>query len=325
MLSPNQKIRVSWHNLTRKHYEDKGYQFTKYRDYFYVDAEDLSCGCHAKVKVICDYCGKEFEKHYANYLREHDNGKDCCADCQPKKNSEICMMKYGVSNGSQTIQAKTKSQQTFMEHYGVDNPMKSQTIKDKMIEMCQEKYGVSYYTETEEFKKKSQDTFLEKYGTTNPFGSDIIQEKIKETCMNKYGVEYTGAVPEVRTKMRLSMYKNGTVPVSEVELNMCETLKQIYGSECCFPSYPYQDIILDCLLSIQGYNIDIEYDGWYWHKNKMENDKRRNYFLIRRGFKVIRFRGNTAIPTKQDIIEAVDYIVKGNHSLYIKDLEELDI
>ena len=59
----------------------------------------------------------------------------------------------------------------------------------------------------------------------------------------------------------------------------------------------------------------------FGNKNKQDYDTKRNYFLIRRGIDVIRFRANNAIPTEEDIQEAVDYIVKGNHSLYIKELD----
>lgn len=325
MLVPNQKIKVSWHNVTRKHYEEKGYIFTKYRDYFYVNAEDLSLGCSKKVRVICDYCNNEFTKNYVNYLHEHDNGKDCCAKCQPKKNAEICMEKYGVTNGSATEEAKNKAKQSFIKKYGVDNPMKVESIKNKLKEECMDKYGVPYYTCTEEFKTKAKNTFIDKYGVDNPFASEFIQNKMKQTCMEHYGVEYSGASPIVRQKMRESMYKNGNLPISEAEIKMCDLLIQIFGEENCKPSYIYDALTLDCLVVYKEHLIDFEYDGWYWHKEKEEYDKRRNYFLIRHGFNVIRFRANIVIPTEQDIIEAVDYIVKGNHSLYIKDLEKLDI
>lgn len=321
MLVPNQKIKVSWHNVTRKHYENKGYVFTKYRDYFYVNAEDLSLGCHAKVKVICDYCNNEFTKEYCNYLHEHDNGKDCCAKCQPKKNTEICMEKYGVTNGGATEQSKIKAKQSFVQKYGVDNPMKVEAIKNKLKEGCLNKYGVPYYIYTNDFKTKAKNTFIDKYGVDNPFASNIVQDKMKQTCMEHYGVEYSGASPVVRAKMMESMCKNGTIPISNAEQQLCNILIILFGEENCYPSYPYDYLTLDCLLSYQGHLIDIEYDGWYWHKNKQDYDTRRNYFLIRRGIDVIRFRANNAIPTEEDIQEAVDYIVKGNHSLYIKELD----
>lgn len=321
MLVSNQKIKVSWHNVTRKHYEEKGYVFTKYRDYFYVDAEDLSCGSHAVVKVICDYCGTEINKHYANYLREHTLGKDCCQKCQPKKNQEICMQKYGTTNGGGTPQAKEKAKKTFMNHDNVDNPMKAKEIKDKMIQNSLEKYGVPYYCGTEEFKSKAKNTWENKYGVTNPFASKDVQQKIEQTCLERYGTKHIGNSPEIRQKMRETMLINGTVPVSKPEKEMCELLKEHFGIDNCFPSFPFDALSLDCLVIYNDYKIDFEYDGKYWHNHKKDYDMRRNFYLIRRNFKVVRFVSDINVPTKQDIEEAMNYIVKGNHSLFIKDLD----
>ena len=321
MLVPNQVITVSWHNVTRKHYEDKGYVFTKYRDYFEAKAEDLSAGCHHKVKVVCDYCGREFTKVYANLLKERYHEKDCCAKCQPLKNKEICMEKYGVTNGSQIEQSKIKAKQTFMEKYGVDNPMKHEEVKSKLQENCLDKYGVKYFTETKEFKEKAKQTFLENYGVENPFASETIKNKIKETCKKQYGTEYAAASKIVRSKIAETLSCENKTPTSKAERAMASLLCEMFGEHSCIPSYVFEDLTLDCLVDIDGNKIDIEYDGWYWHKNKQEKDRRRNYYLIRRGFKVVRFIAETAIPTKEDIQEAIDYIVKGNHSLYIKALD----
>lgn len=42
MLIQNQKVLVSWTNSNYNHYINKGYKFTKMRDKFYVNVEDLS-------------------------------------------------------------------------------------------------------------------------------------------------------------------------------------------------------------------------------------------------------------------------------------------
>ena len=49
---------------------------------------------------------------------------------------------------------------------------------------------------------------------------------------------------------------------------------------------------------------------------------RRNFFLIRRGYKIVRIKANKwdTLPTEQQIIDAVDYLVKGDHSLTYIDM-----
>jgi very-short-patch-repair endonuclease len=78
---------------------------------------------------------------------------------------------------------------------------------------------------------------------------------------------------------------------------------------------------LDCFIEVEGIKIDVEYDGWYWHKNRREQDKRKNDFLIDRGYRVLRIRANRKAPTKEQIIKAVDYLVKDNHHLAYIDLD----
>lgn len=57
--------------------------------------------------------------------------------------------------------------------------------------------------------------------------------------------------------------------------------------------------------------------GYVFTKNRQEADKRRNYFVRSNGYK-----GTThKLPTREQIIEAVDYLVKGNHSLKFIDLD----
>lgn len=80
-------IEVSWWHSTKQHYLDKGYQFTKYGDKFLVKAEDLSKYADKKVKVICDYCGKEYEMAWSHYNNDVlCKGSMCaCYNCRHKK------------------------------------------------------------------------------------------------------------------------------------------------------------------------------------------------------------------------------------------------
>lgn len=346
MLVGNQKIKTTWMPANRQHYISCGYEYTKMRQPLIVDVEDLTPSSHMKVKVICDYCGVEFEKQYANYLREHtdESGKDCCSQCRPKKFTENFKMTYGVDNPFQLESAKEKSVQTCLERYGTKRACQSQEIKDKIANTNIERYGCTMALQNSEIKAKAEQSCMEKFGVKNPFESSEIQERIKETNakkygegniahtpeisekikernMAKYGVPYTTQAPEVIAKMRQSLYKNGDVPSSNAEKIVCAMLKEIYGDDKCIPSYPLDKINMDCLVNIDGYKIDVEYDGWYWHKDRVEHDKRRNCWLTKQGYKVLRIRANNEIPTKEQLINAIDYLVKDNHSLTYIDLD----
>lgn len=346
MLVQNQKIKTTWMPANRQHYISCGYEYTKMRQPLIVDVEDLTPSSHMKVKVICDYCGVEFEKQYVNYLKEHEDisGKDCCNKCRPKKFVENFKMTYGVDNPFQLESAKEKAVQTCLQKYGTERACQSKEVKDKIANTNIERYGHTMTLNNPEIKAKAEQSCIDKFGVKNPFESAEVQERIRETnakkygegniahtpeisekikqCnIEKYGVPYTTQAPEVIAKMRQSLYKNGNVPSSNAEKIICSMLKEIYGGDKCVPSYPLDRINMDCLVNIDSCKIDVEYDGWYWHKDKVEYDKRRNYWLAKQGYKVLRIRANNEIPIKEQIINAIDYLVKDNHSLAYIDLD----
>ena len=90
ILIENQKIEIKWNNANKKHYESKGYIYTKMKDIFLVDVKDLSSGSNKEVKILCDYCGEEYYKNYQNYLKSHKySNKDACNNCKHLKSNEI--------------------------------------------------------------------------------------------------------------------------------------------------------------------------------------------------------------------------------------------
>lgn len=303
MLVPNQYIKMSWAPSVIKYYVEKGYTFTKVNDKFLVKAEDLPDNSHKKIKAICDFCGRDFTTEKAAYTQNKKTGKISCKKCQPKKVKELWQKKYDV-----------------------DNVFMLDSVKEKSKQTCLEKYGVEIASKSKQVTEKAKETNLKKYGYVCTLNAPEIAEKAMQTNIEKYGVPYTTQSKEIIAKMRKSLYKNGKVPISKPEQKMCEILKEIYGEENCVPSYPYDSLNFDCLVKIGDIKIDVEYDGWYFHKNKKEYDKRRNYFLIRRGFKVLRIKANKELPTKEQIVEAIDYLVNG-HSLYeiILDIEDEEI
>jgi len=58
--------------------------------------------------------------------------------------------------------------------------------------------------------------------------------------------------------------------------------------------------------------IIIEYDGWYWHKNRRREDRRRDEFLKGRGWKIIRVRGRRKLPTIKSINKAIKTLKETN-------------
>lgn len=275
MLVPNQIIETRWHPRNKLHLESKGYQYTHTGDVVFVKLEDMMIGSKCKVKVVCDYCGKEIIKTYKDYFAQKHYGKDSCFDC-----------------------AKNVRAITNQDRYGGNSPSCSSEVRQKQV-----------------------DTFIKKYGVPNPFMLDFVKEKAKNTNIKKYGVESPMQLPEIKEKLRNSLTKNGTCPTSKAQIKIYEMLCEIYGCENVSLNKPFGSLSLDCCLNVNDIIIDVEYDGWYWHKDRVEMDRRRNYYLIRKDVKVLRIRSNWEMPTIQQIKEAISQLVTTDKMLKYIDLD----
>lgn len=75
---------IKWHPRNRKHYENKGYTFTKLKDSFEVKIEDLQIGTKILVEVKCDgdRCTKIRNIKWQDYLKcVRSDGKHYCNKC----------------------------------------------------------------------------------------------------------------------------------------------------------------------------------------------------------------------------------------------------
>ena len=77
-----EEVTIKWSARTRKHYEDKGYVFTKTGDKFNVNAGDLTDCSSALVNVQCDGCGTLMSGVFVEYKRrQKGDGKNFCTKC----------------------------------------------------------------------------------------------------------------------------------------------------------------------------------------------------------------------------------------------------
>lgn len=124
MLIENQIVEVRWNGSNIKHYESKGYIFTKTGDTVTVKVEDLTRYSKIKVKVKCDYCKEIIEKGYSNFIIENENNKkfgiykDACGSCRGSKISE----NYGTELMSEQEKLEEEAPKTsiYSEKFLID-------------------------------------------------------------------------------------------------------------------------------------------------------------------------------------------------------------
>lgn len=351
-------VKVKWNSRNKKYYIEKGYHFTKLNDVFEVKIEDLMPSSKAKVKVICDFCKNTIvEKTYQTYVKQHHClYGDCCKNCQPLKNKMCCIDKYGVDNISKMPETIEKIKNTNLQKYGVDNSSKSPQVKEKLSniakknsketqkklkETCLQKYGVENVMKLPEVVEKQQKAVYDKYGVKHPKQNDEIKEKekernlekygvpyvlqlqeirakVEETCMKKYGARSALGNEEIRNKIVSTLTSRGKVPTSSQQIALYNLLKEAYCE--CELNVPCGRNSLDCVIKIDNIKIDVEYDGWYWHKDRQKEDRRRDEYIKSKGYKILRIVSERSLPSMNLIKEEIDYLVKTNHNFAIINL-----
>lgn len=345
MIVKDQYFEIKWSRKNKDYYESLGYVFSNFGDKFLVKAEDLLHGSHQQIRVVCDYCEEEYSVAVYNYYKHKKDSyidKDACVKCKSLKTKETLQEKYQVNSPGKIPEAQEKMRQTNLERYGHTCCLGNKEIRQKCTDSLVKKYGVSSPMQISEVKEKVIEHFMEKYGAKNPMQTKEIREKMlkttydrygvyqimdrpesiqkgKETCKQRYGGESSQCSKEIRAKSMATLMKNGTLPRSKAEIEMCQKIKEIYGEDNCQEQYAYDRCFFDCLLTIKGIQIDIEFDGEFWHQDINKDDK-RDWFHIRRGFKVLRFRSKGKVPTKEQIEEGVNYLVNSEHHKYVMNI-----
>lgn len=143
-----------------------------------------------------------------------------------------------------------------------------------------------------------------------------MNDKIAETNTAKYGGISPFASQEIRAKIKEQMYENGTCATSYKQLGLQDMLKAKYGN--CELNFPCGESSLDCMIVVNDIRIDVEYDGWYWHKDREKEDRNRDYFVKSCGYKVLRFFAYAdRLPTDQELTSAIEQLTTTNKK-YIK-------
>lgn len=129
MSIPNQKVQVVWNQSNKKHYEQKGYNFTSYKETFFVDVCDLTKAYSKEIAIVCDYCNEEFKRNFrkVDLLKKHS-----CKKCNHGKSIKSKAKKAKVFKHSTVIMTRCKI-------CGEETPKKKYEFKGHGEHFCSRK------------------------------------------------------------------------------------------------------------------------------------------------------------------------------------------
>ncbi len=160
----DKQVLIKGHSKNLKHYRDRGYDIS-IKQLVLVKPEDLTSGSTFIINCKCDNCGNEKKLEFREYFNRTNSLKDkyYCFSCKGIRTSETCMSVYGV-----------------------DNPMKSDTVKKILKKSLMSKYDVDHYSKTDDYKRKYKETCNMKYGVDNVSKSKIVKDLISEIRFNSF-------------------------------------------------------------------------------------------------------------------------------------------
>ena len=187
----------------------------------------------------------------------------------------------------------------------------------KYADTMMREYGVANSSECPEFLEKAKETNRERYGCDWHMQRKEYQDKLRGIMMDRYGVEHALQVPEFIERATHTKHKNFSNPTSKPQRRLGALLLEMYGN--CKLEEPCGRYSIDCFVEIDGFRIDVEYDGWFHHQDK-ERDNRRDEYMIKRGYKVLRVLSNKHddIPSAEQIDKTTQQLLCGKQRMTIQ-------
>jgi hypothetical protein len=226
--------------------------------------------------------------------------------------------KYGVDNYAQTDEFKIKYKNTINERYGVDHYSQTDEYNEKIKNISLDRYGVEHFLKDRDIQNKCIETNKTNHNGLHHTQTEDFMNLYNQVCMEKYGVPWAMQNPEIKERANQTMYSNGSAPCSRQQ----KYLHYILGGEI---NYPVGTLFLD--IAFVKNNVVLEYDGGF-HNGQVklgnisqeEFDKKemnRNYFLKRRGWRIIRLISKKDYLPEDEIIKniiehAISYLNSGH-------------
>lgn len=169
IISKTIKVEIKPRNINI--YKSKGYS-CNLNDIIEVDVCDLNSNSHALIKVRCEICETERDLKIKTYCKNYNNyNLYTCHKCSYIKRKMTCLSKYGVDNPMKSENIHNKMRETNLKRYGVEYPIQNINIRNKFTLTMIESYNNKHALQCCEFIEKSRNT-REKNGSW----SDNINE-----------------------------------------------------------------------------------------------------------------------------------------------------
>ena len=189
------------------------------------------------------------------------------------KRRETCKRKYGVDNPSKSDTIKQKKKETCYNHYKVNSPLQNEDIKTKFRNTYKEKYIEFPFNKNSTLHESTKNTIMEKYNVDNAMKNKKVADKTSKTLkrrleeykqknLEKYGKEFTSQLQWVKDKINHTKTYNHSHNRSNEEEIIAQKLSTKFRIE---RHYSSRDYIYACDFYLPDLDLYIEYNGHWTH------------------------------------------------------------
>lgn len=143
---------------------------------------------------------KEGLKNLDEYRKMFPDAPFECSDVK-RKWRDTNLERHGVEYPVQSKIICDKMINTNLERYGVENSMQSRIIRQRHVNVCLDRYGVENVSQIEGVKRKKCETCLGHFGVEYPMQSDIVLKKAIMTTLDHFGVDRPAQNITIRDRM----------------------------------------------------------------------------------------------------------------------------
>lgn len=262
-----------------------------------------------KCRMYCIECNKTYIKKYSDVIKSIKNNKGHClhlecgcykTDLTDKKFNELTV----ISNNRKHIK------DSYYEECRCSCDKICYVSRTELIcgirKCCDKNHMTRILNKKmKDFLKKQNILMLSEF---KGFRKNKI--KIKCSCNKIFYISSSNLNFYRKNKKKLLCqhhYVNGVLTSKKaLELHSYLTNFGVHN----FKSKSKQSI--DIAFSYRGKKIAIEYDEWFWHKNKKNIDIKKTKQLIKEGWVVLRILAHNDLPKKNVVYKILDYIIDNN-------------
>lgn len=230
--------------------------------------------------TCCGECKKEFDRRT---LSEKARTKAYSTE-SAKKRKETCLERYGVDNPFKSQAVKERIEASHLERFGVKRPAQNKEVVAKMRATNEARYGGMWYSQTSQCKerrKKTKQEKLEAFERENnclemekvvsQYGQGWLSLNLPTLVQGKYKFISLEYIPQIEKYFKESLENR-----SHAEVEVFEYCRSLLNEGMGIIRNSRRIIAMgDSSLELDIYipekKVAIEFNGIYWHSKYPKN------------------------------------------------------